>query len=122
MAGNIHSLGSQLTNALRPVVAGHEVTISINGISYGPVDVSSPPIGRELLTEAGLDFSYDDRVFFVDVSSLSTAGIIAKPNNNWIVVDSDGDRWRVSADADNHYWNWHGQNKTAYRLMTKQDA
>ena len=128
MFGNIHrTCGMALQNAMRPVIAGHEITFLVRKSGEKPsetdvIPASSPPIGHELLTETGLDLSIQQRVFYIKQVDLNSIGI-DKPCLGQIVIDKDDDsRWKILPQDGEYGWRWHGQDRSAIQILTEQDC
>lgn len=119
MPGNLHSIGMGLTSGLRQAVANHTVKIRGNGITTDELPASSPPIGQELINELGLDLSNQNRIFYIDIQYFAELG---KPQQGWHIIDmSDGSEWRILPQQNDYGWQWHGQDRSSVRLLTKQD-
>lgn len=122
MPGNLHSLGMALQEAMRPEIANHEIKLqTCKGLSEA-ISSSSPPIGQELITEAGIDFANHNRVFYIEVADLVTVGL-GLPELGWFVIDTkDNTRWRVLPQDNEYGWRWHGQHRTSVQVLTKLDG
>lgn len=123
MVTNIHGFGASLQNALRADVVGHSVSLERKDgatvVTVGPFGASSPPIGHQLMDETGLDISLHERDFYFQKD---LTGSLGEPRIGDVVIDHEDDtRWRILPQGGEYAWNWHGQNKTAYKILTKQD-
>lgn len=115
---NIHGIGAELQNAMRPAVAGHRITISNGTRTTKTINASSPPIGQEILTETGLDLSEHDRVFFFKKEDL--AGFTL--TRGCVVTDlSDWSTWKLlpQGQGAEHWWRWHDQNRKSIKITCK---
>lgn len=126
MVGNIHSIGMALQNAMRPEIAGHEITFVIKtsgelDAETDRVSASSPPIGHELITETGIDLAVHNRVFYVQLSELERIGIGLPKIGQTVIDKSDDSRWRVLPQDSEYGWRYHGQNRAAIQILTEQD-
>lgn len=124
MAGNIHSIGMSVTNLMRGEIAGVSGGISIKRKEeatetiVGPFDASSPPINQVMLTDL-VDLHEGERVFFFDKV---LTGSLGEPKRGDIIIDhSDSSEWKILPFDSQSYWKPHGQDKTAYKVMTKQN-
>ena len=122
MVGNIHSIGMSLQNAMRPEIACHKITFLIRGEESEVVTASSPPIGHNEETETGLVLVKQDRVFYIDRCELEKISEGFLPCVGQTVIDkSDDSRWRI-LPQDEFAWRYHGQDRTAIQILTKQDS
>lgn len=112
-------LGEGLLDSMRTAMSAHMVSIDRSGTVVGPFPASSPPIGHQLITETGLDISDQDRTFFFEAAH---CGVLKQPRIGDVIIDHrDNSRWRILPLHNDHAWNWHGQLRTNYRVLTKQD-
>ena len=116
---NLHAFGNQLSKRVRETSAAHSISIRRIDSTVGPFPASSPPIGHELLTDTGMDISDQNRDFYFHGKYLE---ILEQPQIGDIVIDhSDNSEWRVLPQNDDYAWSWHGQMRTEYHVVTKQD-
>ena len=123
---NIHSFGSNLQNEMRGSVSAHKVTYvrKVTGepaITVAGICVTSPPIGRELITDTGLDLNQTERTFIINKSDIYPW--IDEPRVGDLITDeSDQSTWRLLPQGTDSAWKWHGQMRTAFLVRTKQET
>jgi hypothetical protein len=123
---NIHSFGSSLQDEMRGSVSAHQVTYvrKVTGeqaLTVAGICVSSPPIGRELLTDTGLDLNQTERTFIIRKSDIFA--FVGEPRVGDLIIDeSDRSTWRVLPQGTDSAWKWHGQMRTAFLVRTKQET
>lgn len=122
MTGNIHSdFGMALTNALRGEIAGHSISLkrksNLVSTTVGPFDASSPNVEQMMLTDLA-DIQEAERIFYFE---RSLTGSLGEPKRGDIVIDHiDGSEWKLLPFDSKSYWQPHGQDRSAYKVMTKQ--
>lgn len=117
---NYHAIGASLMNRVRSGVAGHTVTYQRDNMISGPIEVGSPPIGHNLLTQTGIELSEHDRIFIIAFKDLSQFG---HPKRSDVIVDQvDGSKWTVRPPREvTECWRWHGQSRESCLIFTRRD-
>ena len=116
---NLHAFGNQLSTRMREASVAHSISVRRNGMTVGPFPASSPPIGHELITETGLDVSDQNRDFYFAALHMGPLGY---PRIGDVVIDhADNTEWRVLPQNQDYAWRWHGQMRTDFHVITKQD-
>lgn len=124
--GNLHKIGEQLTNRLRPAVAGHSVSYVRDLVDASPlmvnIVVGSPPIDHMLMLETGLDVSEQERAFIITASDIATQ--FNYPQIGDVIIDHDqgGTQWRVLPMGTQYAWKWFGQTNISFLVKAKQDS
>ena len=112
------SAGNKLLNKTRGPARGVTFRIRRGTTTTDPIEGSSPPPGHEfLLAGETITLSQHDRVFFYE----ATLSPLGEPQLIDVFIDqTDLSEWQVVNDPGGNAWNYHGSDRSAYRVFTKR--